>query len=166
MKKTLLLVTISILIVSCATKSPVAISPKTETVSPKVDVKAENAFKGNWTLTKVSYVGQQYINITSFQLADSKCFVGSIWNFIPNNEKGSVTLSASSCADFSSPIVWSMSKEKMFSLKILKDLKSRDVKVGFYFLVQNQTAESFELSDRMDIGGKLTEVLYRFEKNK
>jgi Lipocalin-like domain len=166
MKKILLTLTTSLLIFSCATKSPVAVSSKTETVSPKVDSRAENAFKGNWRLTKVIYVGQEYINITSFQLADSKCFIGSVWNFIPNNEKGTVTLSPSSCAAFTSPIVWSVSKEKMFSLKILKDLKSRDVKVGFYFLVQNQTDESFELSDRMEIGGKLTEVIYKFEKKK
>jgi hypothetical protein len=164
--KNFLYISLSILLfVSCSTKKQIVEMPKKAVVQPKLDVKAETKFKGNWTLTNVTYVGQEYFKITSFQLADSKCFVGSIWNFIPNNEKGSLTISGIGCPTFTSPIVWSMSKEKMFSLKILKDLNARDVKVGFYFLVQNQTEDAFELSDRMDIGGKLTEVVYRFEKN-
>jgi hypothetical protein len=76
-----------------------------------------------------------------------------------------MTLNATGCPEFSSPIIWSVSKEKMFSLKIINDLKAKEVKVGYYLLLQNQTEKSFELSDRINVGGKLTEILYHFERN-
>jgi len=164
MKKIILLLAFTAVLVSC--KSTNSTIPNTvSTPSAGLDNKAEIALKGDWTLTKVSYIGSEYFKATSFQLADSKCFEGSQWHFISNNNKGEMTLNATGCPEFSSPIIWSVSKEKMFSLKIINDLKAKEVKVGYYLLLQNQTEKSFELSDRINVGGKLTEILYHFERN-
>lgn len=164
MKKNILLLTFIVVLASC--KSTNSTIPNiASTPSAGLDNKAEVAIKGDWTLTKVSYIGSEYFKATSFQLADSKCFEGSQWHFISNNNKGKMTLKATGCPEFNSPIVWSISKEKKFSLKIINDLKAKEVKVGYYLLLQNQTEKSFELNDKINVGGKLTEILYHFERN-
>ncbi|HBK82204.1 MAG TPA: hypothetical protein DDZ41_01175, partial [Flavobacterium sp.] len=51
----------------------------------KVDNKTERVIKGNWVVSNVSFPGSEVIKVTSFDLADSKCFVNSSWNFVSNN---------------------------------------------------------------------------------
>jgi len=58
------------------------------------------AIKGNWTISAVTYPGSDYIKVTSFDLADSKCFVGSTWKFISNNNKGEMALNNGACTAF------------------------------------------------------------------
>lgn len=166
MKKKILVLTVVLALAACSTTKntiPNTIADTPENTS--LDIKAEVKVKGNWTLTKVSYPGSEYLNVVSFQLADSKCLIGSQWNFISNNNKGTMTIKSANCTEFSSPIVWSINKDKKFSLKILQDAKARVLKTGFYLLIQNQTDNSFELIDKMNVGGKMTDITYNFEKN-
>jgi hypothetical protein len=174
MKKIILIFSLLVVLASCKSNNAAkSVGNNVENTDGKVTVKestpssdgkSEVALKGDWEITKVSFVGSEYFKITSFQLADSQCFVGSIWKFISNNNKGEMTLSKSDCVDFKSPIVWSLNKEKMFSLKILKDLAAKDVTVGYHLMVENQTTDSFDLSDRVNVGGKLTEIVYHFQR--
>ena len=91
----------------------------TSVTSTKLDRSSQVSIKGNWVITNITTPGSNYIAINSFQIADSKCFIGSTWNFISNNNKGSMNLTKSDCPAFSSPIVWSVNKESQFVLKIL-----------------------------------------------
>ena len=94
MKKIILLLTISVLVLSCKSKSA--------TVT-KLDSKSQVAIKGNWTIAAVTYPGSEYIKVNSFNIADSQCFVGSTWKFISNNNKGEMTLTKANCPSFYSP---------------------------------------------------------------
>ena len=155
MKKIILLFAFAVVFASC----------KSNPVSA-LDTKAQVAFKGNWTISKVSYVGSEYFKVNAFQIADSKCFEGSKWSFISNNNKGQMELTQANCPSFSSPIVWSINKEGNFGLKIVNaGEKAKKVLEGYYLKVANQTPNSFQLIDRMDIGGKMSDVVYQFEKN-
>ena len=78
MKKILLVLFTVLLLVSCKSKSV------TET---KLDRTSQVAIKGDWTISSVTFPGSDYMKVTSFDLADSKCFVGSVWHFISNNNK-------------------------------------------------------------------------------
>ena len=98
MKKRLILLLLTVIFVGCKPKQTIA--------STKLDTKLEVAIKGNWKITSVTYPGSDYIKINSFDLADSKCFVGSTWKFISNNNKGEMTLTNTTCTAFSSPITW------------------------------------------------------------
>ena len=89
----------------------------TSVTSTKLDKSSQVAIKGNWVITSVTYPGSDYIKVNSFQIADSKCFVGSTWNFISNNNKGNVSLTKSDCLAFSSPIVWSINKEVRYQFE-------------------------------------------------
>ncbi len=167
MKKTMTLLVVAILFFACKSKSGTTTTPvKSEPVtSTKLDRSSQVAIKGNWVITNVTYAGSDYIKVSSFQIADSKCFVGSNWNFISNNNKGSMTLTKSDCIAFTSPIVWSINKEGVFVLKIVEaGVKSKAVTQGYLLRVANQTETSFQLIDIINVGGQNKEVTYQFEK--
>jgi len=156
MKKIIILTIMVILLFACKS---------TSVTSTKLDKSSQVAIKGNWVITSVTYPGSDYIKVNSFQIADSKCFVGSTWNFISNNNKGNVSLTKSDCPAFSSPIVWSINKEGIFVLKIVEaGVKSKAVTQGYLLRVANQTETSFQLIDTINAGGQTKEVRYQFEK--
>jgi len=157
MKKSILFFVLAIVFVSC--------KPKQTVTSTKLDTKSEVAIKGNWTISSVTYPGSDYIKVTSFDLADSKCFVGSTWKFISNNNKGEMALNNAACTAFSSPITWYINKDGNFVMKIINDTKSKKVLDGFILTVANQTETSFQLIDKVNVGGKIVDVVYQFQRN-
>ena len=156
MKKIIALMIVAVLLFACKS---------TSVTSTKLDRSSQVSIKGNWVITNITTPGSNYIAINSFQIADSKCFIGSTWNFISNNNKGSMNLTKSDCPAFSSPIVWSVNKEAQFVLKILDaGEKAKKVRDGYVLRLANQTETSFQLIDNVNIAGQNKEVIYQFEK--
>ncbi len=156
MKKMLVLFALAVAIAGCKS---------TSATNTKVDNKSHTAIKGNWTITSVTYPGSDYIKVTSFGLADSKCFEGSTWKFVSNNDTGNMTLNAADCPQFTSPIKWFVNKDGQFVLKVLNaGEKAKKVRDGYVVRVANQTTESFQLVDNINVGGKQTDVVYQFQK--
>lgn len=155
MKKSILIVLFSILIFGCKSQS---------VTNTNVDNKTERVIKGDWTITNVSFPGSDYIKVSSFDLADSKCFVGSTWKFVSNNNKGTMTLNDANCISFSSPITWYINQEGNFVMKILNEYKAKKVNQGYILSVVNLTETSFELVDKINVGGTIKEVTYQFQK--
>lgn len=137
---------------------------KTNTTN-QLDNKTEARMKGTWTISSVAYPGSDYIKVKSFEIADSQCFVGSTWNFVSNNNTGDVTISKGGCANFTSPITWYVNTEGDFVMKFLNaDEKAKKVLTGYVLKLANQTENSFQLVDRINVGGNLTDVVYQFIK--
>ena len=157
MKKSIILLLITISFVGC--------KPKQTVVDTKLDHKSEVAIKGDWIIISVTYPGSEYIKMTSFEIADSKCFVGSTWKFISNNNKGDMALTSTNCTAFSSPITWYINKEGNFVMKITNGTKAKKVLDGYILTVANQTETSFQLIDKVNVGGKMVDVVYQFQKN-
>lgn len=156
MKKILFLAAMSLVLFSCKTSS---------VTDKKLDKGAQVAMKGNWVISSVYYPGSEVIKVNSFQLADSKCFEGSTWKFISNNNKGNMALTANNCPTFSSPITWYVNKEGQFVLKVLDaGEKAKKVRDGYILMVANQTKDSFQLIDKINVGGKMTDVVYQFQR--
>ncbi len=156
MRKLILLGVFALLILGCKSKSA------TET---KLDRTSQVAMKGNWVVSSVTYPGSEYIKVNSFQLADSQCFVGSTWKFISNNNKGDMALTKSGCVSFSSPIRWFVNRDGQFVLKVLDaGEKAKKVRDGYVLKISNQTESAFQLIDKIDVGGKITDVVYQFQK--
>jgi len=167
MRKILLICAMAILVFACksASTAPAAPEPVSNAPMTKLDKTTQVGIKGNWQITNVTYPGSDYIKVNSFNLADSKCFIGSTWNFISNNNKGTMTLNSSSCTAFTSAITWYVNKEGQFVLKILDEgLKSKKVKTGFVLGLRNQTESSFELIDKINVGNSPTDVVYQFQR--
>ena len=155
MKNFILLSFLSVLIFSCKSNSA---------TGTKLDSQSQVAIKGNWKIVSVNYLGSDVIKVTSFDLADSKCFIGSTWKFISNNNKGNMALTSQKCTVYSTPITWFINNEGQFVLKFLDDSKAKTIKSGYVLRVANQTENSFQLIDKINVAGKLTEVVYQFER--
>lgn len=158
MKKNLAIALLLVIaLVGCKSKS---------VTNTKLDNKTEVALKGNWIISSVNFPGSDYFKVNSFQIADSKCFIGSQWKLVSNNNKGEMVLTNASCASFESPVTWYVNKEGNFVMKVLNaGEKAKKVKEGYILRIANVTESSFQLIDKIDIGGKLTEVVYQFNRN-
>lgn len=156
MKKIILISFLSVLILSCKSTN--------SATSTKIDSQSQTAIKGEWVISSVNYPGSEVIKVTSFDLADSKCFIGSKWKFVSMSNKGSLTLNSPSCTAYSTPITWFINKEGEFVLKILDEAKAKTVKSGYVLRVANQTEKSFQLVDQINVAGKMTAVVYQFDK--
>ena len=164
MKKIIFICMIATMLFACKSASSTA-STEATPLSTKLDKSTQVAIKGNWVLTNVTYAGSDYIKVTSFDLADSKCFIGSTWNFISNNNKGSMALTSASCTSFSSPIVWSINNQGLFVLKILDaGVKAKKVRDGYLLKVAGVTESSFQLIDNINVGGQVKDVVYQFQR--
>lgn len=147
---------LTLFFVSCKSKS---------VTNTAVDNKTERMMKGNWVISSVTYPGSEYIKVQSFDLADSQCFEGSTWKFISNNNKGDMALMKQDCMSFSSPISWFVNKDGQFVLKVLNaGEKAKKVRNGYILNMANQTENSFQLVDKINVGGNMTDVVYQFEK--
>ena len=138
----------------------------TSATTTKLDRSSQTAIKGNWVISSVRYPGSNVIAVNSFGIADSQCFVGSTWKFVSNNNKGTMALTkGGNCPSFSSDITWFINKDGQFVLKVLyAGEKAKKVRDGYVLGVANQSEGSFQLVDRIDVGGKMTDVVYQFAK--
>jgi hypothetical protein len=154
MKKVIVLSILSFAIFACKTNT-----------ATKLDNKTEVAMKGNWVVSSVNYPGSEVIKVNSFDLADSQCFVGSTWKFISNNNKGDMALTKAGCPAFSSPITWFVNKEGNFVMKVLDaGEKAKRVREGYVLKVANVSENSFQLVDRINVGGNMADVVYQFQR--
>ena len=156
MKKIIVISFLSVLFLSCNSTN--------SATSTKIDSQSQTAIKGEWVISSVNYPGSEVIKVTSFDLADSKCFIGSKWKFVSMSNKGSLALNSPSCTAYSTPITWFINKEGEFVLKILDEAKAKTVKSGYVLRVANQTEKSFQLVDQINVAGKMTAVVYQFDK--
>ena len=156
MKKIIFLSLLSLFIFSCKSS--------TSATATKLDNKTEVGLKGDWKISSVTYPGSDVIKVTSFDLADSKCFIGSTWKFISNNNKGQMTLTNPNCTGYSTPITWFINKEGQFVMKILDEAKSKTVKSGYVLNIANLTENSFQLLEKINVAGNTANVVYQFEK--
>jgi hypothetical protein len=76
-----------------------------------------------------------------------------------------MVLTKASCPAFSSPITWFVNKEGNFVMKVLNaGEKAKKVKEGYVLKIANQTENSFQLVDRITVGGSMADVVYQFQK--
>ena len=157
MKKLGVLLVLTLVFFSCKTSS---------VTNTQLNKNAQIQIKGTWRLNSVTFPRASALTITSFDIADSKCFPGSIWNFIPNNNKGSMSLNAVNCPAYSSAISWFINKKGEFVLKFLNAAsRSEKVRQGFVLQLRNQTAASFQLVDTAVVEGQIINIIYQFTKN-
>ena len=159
MKKSALFLLLAIVFFGC--------KPKETITSTKLDNKTEAAIKGNWRIASVNFPGSEYLKVTSFNIADAKCFEGSQWSFISNNNKGNMLLDKVNCPSYSSNITWYINKDGFMVIKFLTEgVKAKHTDSGYILRVANVSASSFQLIDKVNVGGQFVDIVYNFEKNK
>ena len=101
--KNLFYLFLTVLIVSCsASKSGSSTATKMN----------KRTLKGTWEVTDIRFVGEEGLyKADLFGLADSPCFKGSDWVFIPNNGTGKFTIPATNrCEEGTHRILWSFNE--------------------------------------------------------
>jgi len=134
---------------------------------PTMDAKSQYGLKGNWTLTEVSNIGGDFVKITSFDIADSKCFKNSQWKFVSNNNSGTVNLTGGgACPMYEGNFKWFITPSGEFEFKFVdQGEKAKNVTTGYKMKVKNQSASSFDLVNTFYVGGQGYDVTYHFQKN-
>ena len=157
MKKIVFIIVMSVFALAC--------KPKQTVTNTKLDNKSERFLKGDWIVSSVNYVGSDVFKVTSFNIADAKCFEGSLWTFVSNNNTGEVALNKASCATYESKITWFINKDGNFVMKFLSEgVKAKHTPSGYVLKVVNQTETSFQLIDRASVGSNSAEIVYQFDK--
>ncbi len=134
---------------------------------PTMDSRSQVGLKGSWTLTKVTHIGGEFVKVYSFNIADASCFQGSQWNFVSNNNTGSLELTqGGNCPSFESNFKWSITPSGLFEFKFVdQGEKAKQVTTGYSLEVANQTATSFQLLDKFYANGQAYDVTYHFVRN-
>ena len=157
MKKIVFIVVMSVFALAC--------KPKQTVTNTKLDNKSERLIKGDWQISSVSYVGSDVFKVTSFNIADAKCFEGSQWNFVSNNNTGEMALNKSNCVAYGSRITWFINKDGNFVMKFLNEgVKAKHTVGGYVLRVANQSETSFQLIDKAAVGSNSAEIVYQFDK--
>lgn len=157
MKKIVFIIVMSIFALAC--------KPKQKVTNTKLDNKSERFLKGDWIVSSVNYVGSDVFKVTSFNIADAKCFEGSLWTFVSNNNTGEMVLNKANCAAYGSQITWFINKEGKFVMKFLSEgVKAKHTAGGYVLRVANQTETSFQLIDKASVGSNTAEIVYQFDK--
>lgn len=157
MKKSILISLFAVIFFSCKSSQSV--------VNTNLDKRTEVALKGNWIITSVEFPSSNYFNVTSFNIADSKCFEGSEWSFISNNNKGEMMLKQGNCIDFNSQITWYLNKDGFMVLKFLTEgIKAKHTDAGYVLKLASVTDNMFQLIDKVNLAGKNVDIMYNFER--
>lgn len=113
----------------------------------------ERDLKGTWEVINIRFVGKDGLYTADLlDVADSRCFKGSEWVFIPNNNTGRFTLPAGSlCPEQSHRIRWSFFKNDAgssdFQFKYV-DERNRDLsksKSGYRLKIAQLNVPNMEL---------------------
>lgn len=136
------------------------------------ELPSKRTLKGTWELTDIKFIGEKGIyKAFLFDAADSACFKGSEWVFIPNNASGRFTTNASNstCDILNYRIIWSfleVGNNKSFQFKYADEKnrpQSKD-KTGYRAEINELTAGNMIITLPSTYEGNSFNVVIKFEK--
>lgn len=136
------------------------------------ELPGKRILKGTWEVTNIDFIGAEGIyKAFLFDAADSACFKGSEWVFIPNNASGRFTTNASNstCDVLNYRIIWSfleVDNNKSFQFKYADEKnrpQSKD-KSGYRADINELTAGNMTITVASTYEGKSFNVVMKFEK--
>lgn len=163
MKKITYLI-LTLLFISCGSTSSNSTSS-----APKYSKKT---LKGTWEVTNIRFVGEKGLyKANLFDLADSPCFKGSNWVFIPNNGSGKFDINPSAhCESTSNRIHWSFfepgdgSYQFQFKYVNEKNKPIDSANRGYRSKISNLTENSMEMRVSTTYEGNPFDVVMTFTK--
>ena len=128
--------------------------------------------KGTWEVTNIKFVGDKGLyKANLFEIADSPCFNGSQWIFIPNNGSGKFTVNSSAhCETSSHRIHWSYAESDggsaVMQFKFVNDKNKPldSANRGYRVNIENLDATSMEMRIATTYEGNPFDVVMTFSK--
>jgi predicted ATP-binding protein involved in virulence len=136
------------------------------------ELPGKRILKGTWEVTDIDFIGEKGIyKAFLFDAADSACFKGSEWVFIPNNASGRFTtnVSNSTCNVENYRIIWSfleVGSNKSFQFKYADEKnkpQSKD-KTGYRADINELTADNMTITVPSTYDGNTFNVVMKFLK--
>lgn len=165
MKKVIYLC-LSLLILSCSATKTAGGNGQT---APKISKKL---LKGTWTVSDIRFVGEAGLyKADLFGVADSPCFKGGEWLFIPNNGTGRFSINGSErCTEETNRILWSFNDHKDGTGEILfkfVDEKNKPLAgntIGYSIAVESLTETNTELRVKTEYNDQAFDVVMTLNK--
>ena len=163
--KKLFYLALTLFIVSCSSSKLGSSSEATEKFSKKT-------LKGTWEVTDIRFVGDKGLyKANLFDIADSPCFKGSQWVFIPNNGSGKFTINSSAhCEASTNRIHWSFFEpgdgSYQFQFKFV-DEKNKPIDAanrGYRSKIEHLTTSNMEMRVATTYEGNPFDVVMTFSK--
>lgn len=159
MKKTVLIFILAGVMLSCGTT--------------KMARQAQKTFKGDWTLTEITYPGSSgFVDVHLFEDASTNCFVNSDWHFVPNNNKGYYQLYKNDCSPGKRNFRWNVQQEDsdngMFSFTLKpvdKEQNARKTKRGYRMNLVSLDNTQMVWEEQVSYEGKPFTIRMTFSKN-
>lgn len=153
MKKLLILCIISVTLINCKS---------TSAVDNYVDYEAQRNVKGDWIISNIEYPNSNYFQVNHFDIAKSNCFTNSTWNFVSNNNKGTVVF-PNNCATTRN-ITWYINRDGQMVLKFLGSESSRKTETGYVVQYISVNENTFILRDKAMISNNSVQVNITFTR--
>ncbi|MGB3775705.1 MAG: lipocalin family protein [Leeuwenhoekiella sp.] len=137
----------------------------------KVVKESRKTLKGTWNLDNINYGDANGVyDVKLFDDASSECFVGSTWNFIPNNNFGNYEITGTACSSGKRYFVWTIPDvENPSSYDIL--LKPTDEKMkstmnnkGYRLTLDYLADNSLRFTQTLQVDGKPFTIYMNFTK--
>jgi len=163
--KKLLYFTLTLLFISCGSSNSGGSTEAKTKISKKT-------LKGTWEVTNIRFVGDKGLyKANLFDIADSPCFNGSQWVFIPNNGSGKFSLNSSAhCEASTHRIHWSFYEpgdgSYQFQFKFVDD-KNKPLDAanrGYRSDIDHLDANSMEMRVATTYEGNPFDVIMTFNK--
>ena len=153
MKNIVYIIIASVFFISCKS---------TSAVDNNVDYEAQRNVKGDWIISNIEYPNSNYIQVNHFDIAKSDCFTNSTWNFVSNNNKGTVVF-PNNCAATRN-ITWYINRDGQMVLKFLNSESSRKTETGYVVDYIPVNANSFILRDKAMISNSTVQIEINFTR--
>ena len=156
MGKTIMLLALTLILTACGTSKTVRVSRK--------------VIKGNWTLNTITYSEAGTYNVTLLDDATKKCFEGSTWQFVPNNNTGMYNINDSNCSAGERYFVFTIQEvdEKTglydFLLKPTNDKHKSETKKGFRLKLSALSDTMMQWQQTVTVEGKPFTISMNFNK--
>ncbi|MDO4764059.1 MAG: lipocalin family protein [Flavobacteriaceae bacterium] len=139
---------------------------KTTPQRTKVETLSSQKLKGDWRITSIDYDSKKFKIKPFGEGIDARCFIGSVWTLVPNNNSGAYRLSATgNCPSISQDIKFEVTKNKEFRFKKLEqNVKAKHITEGYVLQLENHHLNHFTLVQNVLFEGQNIEVRYQFEK--
>lgn len=151
MKKTLLLM-LSILLFSCGASKNVRTQQK--------------IIEGSWQLTSIDYSKTGDYNVTLFNDATTACLIGSSWDFVPNNNTGTYTISKPNCKEGTRDFVFVIEEinENTGYFDFLLKPKNNENNIGFRLNLNQLTENTMVWQQSLMVNGSPFLINMNFTK--
>lgn len=128
--------------------------------------------KGTWTISDIRFVGEAGLyKADLFGIADSPCFKGGEWLFIPNNGTGRFSINgAERCSESTNRILWTYDDHKdgtgaiQFKFVDEKNKPLSSDKTGYSIAVESITETTAEFRVKTEYDGQAFEVVMTLDK--